>query len=66
VGWICSWDREERTAYVILIGNPFGNACSEVPRTGEHMYLRSHVVEWIELAQGVSNGRLFVQGVLIL
>jgi len=51
MGWICSWDREERTTYVILIGTPFRNVCSEVPATGEHMYLRSHIVEWIELAQ---------------
>jgi len=50
MGWICSWDREERSAYVILIANPFGNVCSEAPGNGEHMYLRSHVVKWTKLA----------------
>ena len=33
MGWICSWDREERTTYVILIGNPLGNVCAEEPGT---------------------------------
>lgn len=52
--------RGTRTTYVILIRKPLGNVCSEGPETGEHMYLRSQAVEWIELAQDRVKWRAFV------
>jgi hypothetical protein len=56
INWRLRWTgyiagtRGTRTTYVILIRKPLGRVCSEGPGTGELMYLRSQVGEWIELA----------------